>query len=232
MDIVENIIIGIVIICWFFFFIKICYINKGKANYSIATKFIVRVAIFGAISAILYIVPFLKFPIPFFPQFLEFHFDEIPALIAGFAYGPMSAFGILLIKTIIKLPFSSSLTVGELSDFIYSLVFIIPASYIYKKHRNFKGALTGLLVGTFGQLLVSLIFNVYVMIPFYLFVFNMSKEQLLKICQLANPNITDIRWGYGLMAVLPFNAIKDALVIVITLLIYKATHRFIDKLQA
>ena len=54
-------------------------------------RFIVRTAIFGAIAAILYTVPFLAFNIPLFPSFLKFHFDEIPLLIAGFSYGPWVA---------------------------------------------------------------------------------------------------------------------------------------------
>lgn len=232
MDKVKTISFAALLILWFFILLKIVSKNKKKTEYSNVTKTIVRIAIFGAISTVLYVVPVFKFPIVFFPQFLEFHFDEIPALIAGFAYGPLSAFGVLLVKTLIKLPFSSSLTVGELSDFIYSIVFILPSAFIYKKHRNIKGALLGLFVGTMCQLVVSFFVNIFVMIPFYLFVYNMSEEQLLKICQLANPNINDIKWGYGLFAVLPFNATKDVIVIIVTLIIYKATHKFIDKIQA
>ena len=231
MNIVNSLILGIIIIGWFICFIKVLYAEKGKTKYTNVARFLVRVAIFGAISTILYVVPVLKFPVPFFPQFLEFHFDEIPALIAGFAYGPLAGFGVLLVKTLIKMPFTTSLTVGELSDFIYSVVFIVPAAFIYKKHHSFKGAIVGLIIGMVGQLIVSLIINIYIMIPFYLFVFNMSEEQLLGICQIANPNIKDIKWGYGLFAVLPFNVIKDLVVILITLIIYKATHKFIDKYQ-
>lgn len=232
MDKFRTISFAVLLLVWFFVFLKIASTNKTKTKYSNTTKLIVRIAIFGAISTVLYVVPVFKFPVFFFPQFLEFHFDEIPALIAGFAYGPMSAFGVLLVKTLIKLPFSTSLTVGEISDFIYSVIFILPAALIYKKYRNFKGALLGLFIGTIGQLIVSFFINIFVMIPFYLFVFNISEEQLLKICQLANPSISDIRWGYGLFAVLPFNALKDVIVIVVTLIIYKATHKFIDKIQA
>lgn len=231
MDNVRAIIFGILFLIWLFAFIKIFCANKEKTQYKDSTKYLVRVAIFGAISALLYTVPFLKFPVFFFPSFLEFHFDEVPVFIAGFAYGPLSALGVLLIKTIIKLPFTSTLCVGELSDFIFSAAFVLPAAIIYKRKRNFKGALFGILIGGILQLVVSLIGNIYVMVPFYLFVFNMSSDQLLAICQLANPAIKDIGWTYGLIAVLPFNVIKNAAIIILTILVYKSTHTFIDKFQ-
>lgn len=229
---VKSIIFGVIIVLWFIALIKIYYDNKGRNNYTNITKFIVRVAIFGAISGLLYAVPLLKFPLPIFPSFLELHFDEVPILIAGFAYGPLSALGVLVIKTIIKLPFSSTLFVGELSDILFSAAFVLPASLIYKKHRNFKGAIIGLLIGMILQIVVAVVGNIYVMIPFYMFMYGMSQEQLLAICQLANPAITDVGWTYGIFAVLPFNLIKDAIVVVITFLVYKSTHKFLDKLQS
>ena len=69
------------------------------------------------------------------------------------------------------------------------------------------------------------------MIPFYMNVMEFSEEAILKMCQAANPNITDIKWGYGLVAVLPFNAIKNFAIGLLTIISYKSTHRFIDKLQ-
>ena len=46
-------------------------------------------AIFAAISVLLYITKVPPFVFPIFPlvNFLEINFSEIPALIAGFAYG-------------------------------------------------------------------------------------------------------------------------------------------------
>lgn len=231
MNNVRNIAFIIIVILWLFLLVKTLLGSRVNKNKHDSTKTIVRIAIFGAIAALLYCVPFLKFPVPFFPSFLEFHFDEIPVFIAGFAYGPMSAIGVILVKTIIKLPFSTTLGVGELSDVIFSLAFVIPSSIIYKYKRNFKGALLGILVGLVFQLLVSLLGNIYVMVPFYMFMFNMTSEQLLAICRIANPNINDVTWTYGLLAVLPFNAIKDAAVIAVTMLVYKSTHRLIDRIN-
>ena len=212
-------------------FIKVYSDNKIKTKRSNLVKTITRIGIFGGISTILYIVPLFKFPVPIFPSFLEFHFDEIPLFIAGFAYGPLVAFGSILVKTIIKLPFTGTMLVGELSDLLFSTAFVLPSAIIYKKMRNIKGAILGLLLGSFIQIVISVIGNIYVMVPFYMFMYGMSAEQLLFICQLANPNISDVGWTYGLIAVLPFNVIKDAIVILATFLIYKSSHKLIDNLQ-
>ena len=225
----KTLTFGILVVLFIFVFLK-CYFNeKQHTKYKFGTKQIVRIAIFGALSGIFYI--FIKFPVPFIPFFLEFHFDEIPAFIASFAYGPISGVLVLLIKTLIKLPFSHTLGVGELADFIYSVAFILPAALVYKKHRNFKGVIIGLSIGTILQLAVSLLANIYLIIPFYMKVMEYTEEQLIGWCQLANAKINDVQWSYGLLAVLPFNAIKDAAVIVLTLFTYKSVHRFIDKLQ-
>lgn len=231
MNNIQSIIFGVILLVYAFITLKIYSDHKIKKPYTNVTRFLVRIGIFGAMSAILYVVPFLKFSLVIFPSFLEIHFDEIPAFIAGFAYGPLSAIAVLAIKTIIKLPFTSTLTVGELSDFIFSLAFILPATLIYKKNRSFKNALLGLVVGTFVQLAVSLLGNIYLMIPFYMFMFNMSREQIVSIARVANPLIKDAEWTYGLYAVLPFNLLKDAIICVITLLVYKSTHKIIDRLE-
>ena len=99
MDLTRTIIFGILIILFIFALIKIYYSSKTVKKYKNTTRFMTRVAIFGAISALLYI--FIKFPVPFLPTFLEFHFDEVPVFIAGFAYGPLSAFCVLLFCNIL-----------------------------------------------------------------------------------------------------------------------------------
>lgn len=187
-------------------------------------KFAARVGIFSAIAAILYVVPIFQIKLPFLPSFLSLHFDEVPAFIAGFAYGPWAGFAVLVIKTIIKLPFTETLCVGELSDLIFSTAFVVPAAIIYQKKRNLKGVALGFTVSTVLQLIVSLVLNIYAMLPFYMFVMGFKYADLLAMCQLANPAITDLGWPYGLFAILPLNAIKDAAVIVVTFIVYRSIH--------
>ena len=196
----------------------------------IDTRFIARTAIFAAISIILYCVPFLKFAVPFFPSFLEIHFDEIPALISGFAYGPLSGFFVILIKTVAKLPLTNTACVGELADFIYSCAFIIPASFAYKKMHSFKGAIFSILIGIGIQVVVACFVTTYLMLDFYSFMYGMPKEAILGMCQAINPNISNLGMPFLLMVALPFNLFKDAIVGVITILVYKKLHTLIDRI--
>ncbi|MCH4229079.1 MAG: ECF transporter S component [Bacilli bacterium] len=209
-------------------FIKYCsFLSKDAVSSFNWPKFIARIAIFGAISTILYVVPIFQVKLIFLPSFLELHFDEIPAFIAGFAYGPLTAFMVLLIKTLIKLPFSSTLLVGELSDLIYSTAFVIPASLIYKKMRNMKGVAIGLSVSLVLQLIVSSLINIYVMLPFYMSLYGMSYDGLLALCQAANPAIQNLYGDYVLFVNLPLNLIKDGIVIAVTFLVYRSIHKLL-----
>ena len=196
----------------------------------ITTKFIARTGLFAAMSIILYLVPGLKFSVPFFPSFLEFHFDEVPALIAGFAYGPLSGFFVILVKTLVKLPMTNTMGVGELADFIYSAAFIIPAAIIYKKKRSIKGALVGLLIATAIQILVSSFVTSFLILDFYIFMMGWPKVVILNMCKAANPNVTSLGWTFLFFVTVPFNAMKDAIIVIITFLLYKRLHRVIDKL--
>lgn len=195
-----------------------------KANFS-WIRFIARVAIFSALSTILYIVKVFEVHLPFLPPFLALHFDEIPAFIAGYAYGPYAALIVILVKTIIKLPFTSTLAVGELADFIFSCTFVLPATFVYKKIRNFKGVFIGLGISVVLQVVVAMVMNVYAILPFYIQVMGMTEEMILGMCQKANPSITNIDWSYAFLAVMPLNLIKDAIVIFVTFIIYRGIHK-------
>ncbi len=209
------------------------YFKAHPIKHKTTTRTVAATALFGALAAILYVVPIFNFSIPIFPSFLAIHIDEVPCFIAGFAYGPYAAIGAILVKTFVKLPMTTSMGVGELGDLVISIFFVVPCSYIYRKKRDLKGVAIGFGVGTLLQLLVALIMNVYVLMPFYANVMaGMDEESLLAVCQLAMPWITDIGWSYGLYAVLPFNLLKDAIVILLTFIVYRYTHRFIKAAKA
>ena len=87
----------------------------------------------------------------------------------------------------------------------------------------------GLGIGFISQIIVSLLVNVYIMIPAYMALFHMNEQALLGMMP---PFIKDVKWSYGLIGVLPFNVIKNIAVIGVTLLIYKPLHRLIEKIHA
>ena len=203
--------------------------NTGKRGI-ISAKFITRSAIFAAISIVLYIVPYFNFALPIFPSFLKIHIDEVPVFIAGFAYGPLSAIFILIVKTLAKLPMTSTAGVGELADLIYSFAFIVPAAIFYKKKKSIKGALIGLGIGTACQLITACFVTTFVILDFYIFVMGWPEVVILNMCKAVNPAVTSLRWPFLLFISLPFNALKDVIVIVATFLLYKRLHMLIDRL--
>ena len=216
-------------------FIVVVVFNFFKSFFKskpMTAKFIARTAVFAAISIILYTVPFLKFSLPIFPAFLEIHLDEIPAFMAGFAYGPLSGFLVVLVKTLVKLPLTNTAGVGELADFIYSAAFVIPAALIYKKKHTLKGALLSLLVATVVQLLVSSFGTTFIMLDMYSMLYHLPKSVILGMCQKINPAVKDLTWPFLLMVALPFNALKDAIVVLVTALLYKRLRNLFKRIEA
>ena len=75
--------------------------------------------------------------------------------------------------------------------------------------------------------IAAMLLNVYVMIPFYMNLFGMTEEGLLAVMQMAIPAIKDISWSYALLAVLPFNLLKDAIVLTVTFVVYRSVHKLL-----
>ena len=69
-----------------------------------SAKNITRIAVFTALSFVLYM--FVKLPLPIFPQFLELQFSDMPALLTGFMMGPLAGSIVIVLRTLLKLPFS------------------------------------------------------------------------------------------------------------------------------
>ena len=155
--------------------------ESGRQN-RIRVSSIATSGIFGALSALLYAVPIFTIKLPFFPEFLTLHFDEVPALMAGLSQGPMCMVLVLLAKTIIKLPLTSTAMVGEWADFALSL-------------RTFRSLVGGFLAGVPFHLVAAMLLNVYALIPFYSFFYGLPLDSLLSLCQKAIPWIENVEWS-------------------------------------
>lgn len=195
------------------------------------THTMARIAIFGSLSGLLY--AFIKFPLPFLPPFLEINFSDVPAFIASYAFGPFVGALVQVVKVLIKIILvgTSTAYVGEFADVVFGIAIVIPAGIIYARHHNFKGAIYGAIAGGLFNLLVTTIGNVYVMVPFYVrFFFNGNGNILLGIVQSVNPAITNIQWSLLVWGILPFNIIKNTMMILITFIAYKRLSPLIKKI--
>ena len=196
------------------------------------TTTITRVAIFGSLSIILYMIPGLQFSLPFAPAFLKIHLDEIPILISGFSFGPTTAILILIIKSLFKLitDIPVNFGVGVLADFLYGLALVVPAALIYRKKSTFSGLLLGLFVGLVFNLYMSCSFGLYTIFPIYGFIY--GNETIVSMFQVFNKNISSITdYRISLFFLLPFNLIKDGIVLIATIIIYKPMKIFLKSWQ-
>ena len=84
--------------------------------------YISKVSIFSALSFILYLFP--KFPLPFFPSFLEVQFSNLPAILGGFVLGPIGGVIIVVVRFVLKLIFTLSSSFSLLFA-LYARLFIV-----------------------------------------------------------------------------------------------------------
>jgi riboflavin transporter FmnP len=201
--------------------------EMSKERFFTSSK-IAKAGIFSALSFILYM--FVKFPLPLFPNFLEINFSDLPALIGGFMLGPIYGGIIVLIKVLIKLPFSSTQCVGELADLLIGWAYIIPAAIIYKKHKNIKGAVLGLVIGSILSIAMAMIANRLILIPFFSLVWGF--DAIVGMCQIIFPNITNANFYnyYIFLSILPFNILRCLIASFLTFLLYKKISKIMSRM--
>lgn len=189
------------------------------------TNRIVKIALLSALGAVLM---YFEFPVPFFPVFLNLDFSDIPAVIGGFAFGPLAGVMVALVKNILHLIIkgSDSGGVGTLANFIVCSAMVIPSALIYKKHKTKKVALIGLAVGTLTMAVVGGLVNYFILLPFYANF--MPVDKIIQMGAMVNPYITSMK-TLVLYAIIPFNLFKGIIISVVTLLIYKHISKFLHK---
>lgn len=170
-----------------------------RHNVSYKTQLIVKTAI---LSVIAYLLMLVEVPVFFFPDFLRIDASDVPAILGGFAIGPVAGVAIEAVKNLIKFATGSySGGIGELANFIIGTAWVLPASLIYRRNKSKKTALIGMSVGVVAMVLFGALINYFVMIPLYL------------------PG-ADAK-SIVLYAIMPFNLFKGVVITAITLLIYK-----------
>ncbi|HRR89682.1 MAG TPA: tRNA (adenosine(37)-N6)-threonylcarbamoyltransferase complex ATPase subunit type 1 TsaE [Eubacteriales bacterium] len=202
-----------------------------KAKKSFLTKFtaanVAKIAILTALSFVLY--AFGKFNVPFmFPGFLEFQFSELPALLAGFSIGPISGCLVIIFKCLLKFPLSSTAFVGELTDILLGVLFVLPASLLYKYNKCKKTALIGILIGIAASTAGAIVVNRFIAIPFYLkLYFDGNWQPLLSIVRPLYKNVTveNFYRYYLLLAILPFNLLRCGISGLLTFAVYKRVSK-------
>lgn len=195
-------------------------IRVFKLKKAMTLRDISLISLFAALSFILY---FLKISLPIFPSFLEMNLSMLPIIIIGFILGPIEGVTVVLLRTCLKLPFTSTACVGELADMLIGITVVLTSSIIYDHHKTKKGAIISLVFGSISWVLISVLTNWLINIPFYLALyFNNDVNVLIGLLSMI-PNVNESNYmiKYLLFAVVPFNLILSAIVSLITFLIYK-----------
>jgi len=179
------------------------------------TRRLTGTAMLAAVSVVL---SFLAFPVPLMPSFIKLDFAELPALIASFAYGPISGIAVCLVKNLISLLKTSSNGIGTLCNFLLGVSFVAPAGIIYLKNRTRIGALIGSLVGAAVMAVLSIFFNYYIVYPMYTAF--MPMEAIIGMYQAINSRVQTL-WQALIWFNAPFTFVKGLFSVVITFIVYK-----------
>lgn len=181
---------------------KVAITTKKSKLWEKSTLFLTKIAVLAAISLAIFIV--MDFHIfPAFPMF-KLDFAEVPVLLGAFSMGPLAAVAIEAVKVLFGMLITGPSWggVGDLSNFLVNIAFVVPAAIIYRRFHSKKGAFFALAAGNLCLYLFACLSNAFVMLPLV----GWTEEPVYT---------TTILVGLG------FNAIKGVSNSFITFLLYK-----------
>lgn len=182
-----------------------------------------KVVIIGMFSALSTVLMLFEFPVPFAPPGIyKLDFSELPALIGGFAFGPVTGIMIEFIKVLLKTVIKGTSTafVGELANFFVGCSFVLPATVIYLAKKNKLNAIISCVAGTLVITIVGSSFNAFYLLPTFAKMFGMDIDTIIAMGTAVNSHVTSLS-DFIFLIVAPVNILKGVMVSVVTLLIYK-----------
>ena len=188
-----------------------------KQAKTLSTRSLTSIAVASAVS---FILMQLNFNLPIAPAFVKFDFSDVPALIMSFSIGPVAGALTELIKNILNLFVTSTMGVGELSNFILGCAFVVPAGLIYRRSKTRKNSVIAMLIGTLCFAFTGIFSNLFVMFPFYTLVSGISMDTIIAMCRKILPFV-DNKYEVILLSVTPVNVLKGTIVSIVTFLLYK-----------
>ena len=181
---------------------------------NLSVQYLTRIAVLTALASILFLI---EIPVV---AFYKLDLSNLPVLLGAFSMGPVPGLIILLLKSLIGMLHSSSMYVGEMADFIMGAAFVLPAALIYRRHKTRNTALIGMAVGTVVMIVVAVLVNWKIMIPFYMTVYGMPMEAVVGMATKAVPFV-DTEWKLLLCVTAPFNLLKGVVLSALTFVLYK-----------
>ncbi len=191
--------------------------NVETKSFSVQT--IVKISL---LSAIAFLLMLFEIPLPFAPAFYKLGLDEVAVLIAALAMGPAAGIAVEVMKIVLNLIFHGTVTafVGELSNLLVGLSFILPASIYYQKHKTKHGAFIGMALGTIGIMIGGALCNYFIALPAYEYFMNFPMQAIVGMGAEILPLVHD-KLTFILFMTVPFNLFKGLVTSGIVALIYK-----------
>lgn len=157
----------------------------------------------GVLGAVAFALMYAEFPLPSFPAFLQYDPGDVPALIGGFAMGPLAGAVVAVVKCAIFFLSGKDEAglLGTTANLATSLSFVVAAAAIYLRVHTKRGAVLGLVAGVASMTAAMAFANYYFFLPAY----GLPAEAIpatLKMVTL-------------------FNLVKGTLNSVVTFLVYK-----------
>ena len=180
-----------------------------------------RIATLGILCACsIILVALIHLPIIPAVSFLEYDPADIPILIGTFIFGPFWGLGLTVVTSIIQ-----GITVSAQSGFygiamhtIATGTYTLVAGSIYKHKKTKKSALIAIICGTVSWVAVMIPANL-LLTPAYLGLFGMDTETAKATVNTLLPYIV------------LFNLIKSGVNGIITYIVYKKIHIFLQKIN-
>jgi len=166
------------------------------------TRMFVRI---GVLSAIAFLLMLLEVHIPPFPAYLQYNPGDVPALLGGFAMGPVAGFLIVTARNILFMLSGKDEAgfIGTLANYVASFPLVVVAAWVYARMRTLKGAMAGVGAGLVASVVAASIGNYFVFLP---------------VWGVADPAV---RQGLIWSVVVPFNTVRCLITAIFTFLMYK-----------
>jgi riboflavin transporter FmnP len=118
--------------------------------------------------------------------------------------------------------------IGELSNFVTGVIYVVTAGLIYKKIRTRKGAAISMVASTVALAVIAVPVNAFITLPLYGSAMGFPLEAIIGMSAQANPLVKD-RLSLLLAVFVPFNLFKGIVVGLITFFVYKPISKLINK---
>lgn len=187
-------------------------VSKKKKAQKVAIRSVSYLAKISMLTAIGVVLMILDFPILPAVPYLQLNFSDVPTLIASFMFGPITGIVVNGAKIGVNLLITGTSTnfVGPLSNLISGTLYALTAGLIYKLKKNKIGAIIALIVSSVVFCISMWFTNQYLLLPAY-----GIKDH--------DAQMINLWWT------LLFNVIKTTLTCLITMFIYKGTHKLFNK---